>query len=174
MRKKKLFEQIEGVVLKNNELYDDNVALSKEVERLKARIAELEEELEALNQVAQATEVEEVKEQYVSTEENVTDVTECTKVTQTEPVEVGSDIEIASVDIGEVVLKCAEVCNIFTEHGGPNAKDLVNLALGRTEVFKSDMLAILSANDNILEVRSEINELKAAVFEYFELLKSQL
>ncbi len=89
-------------------------------------------------------------------------------------IEVEPNIADASVVIGKAVLKCAEVCNLFTSHGGPNAKDLVNLALGRTEVFKSEILSIVSENGDFASNEIEINAKLSALDEYFELLKKQI
>lgn len=80
----------------------------------------------------------------------------------------------ASESIGRVVLKCAEVCNAFAAAGNQNSKDLINLALGRTEVFKSDVLALVSSEDMSSErLKAELNLREAAVNEYFELLLRQ-
>ena len=91
------------------------------------------------------------------------------KIIQVEP-----NIADASAVIGKAVLKCAEVCNLFTSTGGPNAKDLVNLALGRTEVFKSEILSIVSENGDFTSNEVEVNAKLAALDEYFDLLKKQI
>ena len=84
-------------------------------------------------------------------------------------------LKLASEAIGRVVVKCAELCNHFASIGSPNSKDLVNLALGRTEVFKSDLLSLISDNEQNEEtLSSEIERREADVVEYFDLLLSQL
>ncbi|MBO5912302.1 MAG: hypothetical protein J6Q76_02395 [Clostridia bacterium] len=83
-------------------------------------------------------------------------------------------LDIASEAIGRVVLKCASVCNEFTANGNHNAKDLVNLALGRTEVFKSEVLALVSDDISIEMLTAQINAKEIASMEYFEILINQL
>ncbi len=209
MNKKKFAEQVELLVTKNNELYNDNVALSRELEKkdniikeLNAKIAEMTGDIDALNQRISDLE------QNSSTEFNViemTDLAEIVDETQDEaevysnrsepnqakesvaeekaiefsipePIEIKVDAKIADASsvIGKAVLKCAEVCNLFTAHGGPNAKDLVNLALGRTEVFKSEILGIVSENSDFGTAEVEVKSKLSALEEYFELLKKQL
>ena len=84
------------------------------------------------------------------------------------------EIDAGSRVIGEVVVRCASLCNEFTEHGGSNAKDLVNLALGRTEVFKSEVLSVVTDGGDNISLQEKLDQLKNSVFEYFELLKSQI
>lgn len=83
-------------------------------------------------------------------------------------------LDIASEAIGRIVLKCAAVCNEFTSNGNHNAKDLVNLALGRTEVFKSEVLALVSDDISIEMLTAQINAKEVATIEYFDILINQL
>ncbi len=85
-----------------------------------------------------------------------------------------SKIEAASQAIGRIVLKCAELCNTFASVGDINSKDLINLALGRTEVFKSEVLQLAIEIKDIDTLNSELAVKEAAVTEYFELLTNQL
>ena len=84
------------------------------------------------------------------------------------------EIDAGSRVIGEVVVRCASLCNEFTERGGGNAKDLVNLALGRTEVFKSEVLSAVTDGGDTISLQAKLHQLKNSVFEYFELLRSQI
>lgn len=84
------------------------------------------------------------------------------------------EIDASSRVIGEVVVRCASLCNEFTERGGGNAKDLVNLALGRTEVFKSEVLSAVTDGGDNISLQEKLDQLKNSVFEYFELLRSQI
>lgn len=82
-------------------------------------------------------------------------------------------IKAASKAIGRVVLQCAELCNSFAAIGNVNSKDLINLALGRTEVFKSEVLQLATEGNSSEGIASELEDKENAVLEYFELLKSQ-
>ena len=84
-------------------------------------------------------------------------------------------LKAASAAIGRVVLKSAEVCNTFAAASDHNSKDLINLALGRTEVFKSELLELISSggmSDERLEAEIKVRE--TDVTEYFDLLLKQL
>ncbi len=83
-------------------------------------------------------------------------------------------LDIASEAIGRVVLKCASACNEFTANGSHNAKDLVNLALGRTEVFKSEVLALVTDDISVEMLTAQVNAKEVATMEYFEILLNQL
>lgn len=83
-------------------------------------------------------------------------------------------LNIASESIGRIVLKSAELCNTFAQNGDINAKDLINLALGRTEVFKSEVLQLVSEDMSIERLSAEVNSREAAVVEYFDLLVNQI
>ncbi len=81
----------------------------------------------------------------------------------------------ASESIGRVVVKCAEISNIFATTGDINSKDLINLALGRTEVFKSEVLS-LATDCNLSDDMffAEIRVKETSVIEYFDLLLKQI
>ena len=87
----------------------------------------------------------------------------------------GNKLDSASSAIGRVVLKCTDVCNTFVSAGDINSKDLVNLALGRTEVFKSEVLSLATSNDISLDMfNAELKLKETSVIEYFELLLKQI
>lgn len=176
MRKKQLIFQIDKLVLKNSELYDDNIALCKDIElkaqkitALENKIVELEEML--MNKTNESPCNNESYEKQVLVQSENNDETET--VSEIKEVLLSNEVNNASTVIGEVVLKCAELCNEFTELGGQNAKDLINLALGRTEVFKSDVLEIVSNDDSETDKEKAITDKVNSVYEYFELLKKQ-
>ncbi len=84
-------------------------------------------------------------------------------------------LDSASAAIGRIVLKCTEVCNTFVSAGDINSKDLVNLALGRTEVFKSEVLALATSNDISIDMfNAELCLKETSVIEYFDLLLKQI
>ena len=210
MRKKKITEQIDLLVKKNNELYDDNVLLSRELEKKEQIIKELNNKIsELLTEVdtltlklsnAEKTEVIALEVNENSDSENKSDALvqkdedvfssspdsepvneEATEekavqftVPQSKIIDVEPKIADASQIIGKAVLKCAEICNVFTCEGGQNAKDLVNLALGRTEVFKAEILALVSQYDDFSDATAEVNSKFSSLEEYFDLLKKQL
>lgn len=82
-------------------------------------------------------------------------------------------IKLASKAIGRVVLECTKLCNDFAALGDVNSKDLINLALGRTEVFKSEVLQLATEKRCADDIVNELESKEQAVAEYFELLKNQ-
>ncbi len=186
--KKKMVEQINTLIAKNNELYNDNVVLSKQLDVNKSQIEELKNVIESLkgevNRLTEELQNEALVAKIDSTSENVTDepvepvVEEVSDKEQ--PLNIYSaqqqpiSLHSASSIIGRIVLECAEACNEFTEVGGQNAKDLVNLALGRTEVFKSEILNIMTENEDFNSAKTEVDLKVAEIREYFDLLRKQL
>ena len=202
LKRKEFTEQIETLILKNQELYNDNVALSHELENKKALVKELQDEIEKLKlenaelaensvstfkalTVNELAGVDEVVEENIDPEASVDN-----EINQEEPeqntnapvipenidicADADENIVSASSVIGKIVLECAELCNLFTKEGGQNAKDLVNLALGRTEVFKSEILQLVTENEDFNDAKTEVNLKVASIREYFDLLKKQL
>ncbi len=83
------------------------------------------------------------------------------------------DIDYPSKAIGEAVVLCASVCQEFKRLDPKLSNDLVNLALGKTELFKSEVMEIaISGADDVL-AKAQINTKMSELAEYFELLKRQ-
>jgi chromosome segregation ATPase len=194
VNKKNIIIEIENLAKKNNALFEENKELKTEKEELLSKISLLQKEIDILT----VTIAE--KETYISELESQKckdSLSESVEITIDDalnietPVEIvindtvikneekistdyGSGVDLASTAIGSVVLKCSELCAHFAETGGPNAKDLINLALGRTEVFKSEALSVIEAFDDISEISAELNKRMENTFDYFDLLKKQI
>ena len=108
------------------------------------------------------------KREPLKTEDGNIDVSELASI------QVNREMQYASEAIGEIVVKCATVSNEFAKHGGATCRELINLALGRTEVFKADCLTIASSNTSYSVKKECIDRIKADTEEYFESLKAQL
>ena len=193
MNKKNILAEIETLAQKNNSLFEENSNLKTEQQELLCKIAMLEKEIETLTVTVAEKEAlildlknRNINEEYVepisiSKDDAVIDtpadtVINVAEIKETEIVSVdyGTGVDMASEAIGTVVLKCSELCAHFAEAGGPNAKDLINLALGRTEVFKSEALSVIEAIDDITEISAELSKRMENTFDYFDLLKKQL
>ena len=193
MNKKNILAEIESLAQKNNSLFEENSNLKTEQQELLCKIAMLEKEIETLTVTVAEKEalILELENQNINNElvepvsvskddavidtpaDTVINVAEI-KETEIVSVDYGTGVDMASEAIGTVVLKCSELCAHFAEAGGPNAKDLINLALGRTEVFKSEALSVIEAIDDITEISTELNKRMENTFDYFDLLKKQL
>lgn len=136
-------------------------------EQLDAEEPELSDEAEEYVAPEQPK-VETVKREPLKTEDGYIDVSAFGSI------QVNREMQYASEAIGEIVIKCATVSNEFAKHGGPTCRELINLALGRTEVFKADCLTIASSNTSYSVKKECIDRIKADTEDYFESLKAQL
>lgn len=182
-----------------NELNKRNDELKKALEASEKRINELQAELiekdaliselraslsdEIENKiVAEATdnEVHEIEEKadYIETSKpNLSDMYASRSKHEADkecPVDYGDGVRLASKIIGEAVKKCTELCAEFAENGGSNAKDLINLALGRTEVLKSEALSVIEEAEDISSLGAQLKARLKSTLDYFELLKRQI
>ena len=210
MRKKKLIEEMDFVIEKNNNLYNKckelESALSEKsslIDELTSSIAEvvaendlLKAELKAKYSIdsvncttsVSATDISlashldnsSTVNNDIETEREVTEASLSTsEAANVDPVEYTSafiaeeKIKIASKSIGRVVLECTKLCNKFASIGDINSKDLINLALGRTEVFKSEVLQLATERKSVDDIENELNLKEQSVFEYFALLENQ-
>lgn len=188
--KKQIELRIEELVKKNRDLFAENAMLSAQLEGKDKLIGELSEKITALTELTEnyksiidslnsaednvAEAVYSDSSALPKAEENTADNSDNTNDKNLSQFVIDGDISSASVLIGKAVKECAAACNEFAEAGGSNAKDLINLALGRTEVFKSELLQIVSSDKSSDEKMHESGELFNSVTEYFNLLRSQI
>ncbi|MBR6532914.1 MAG: VanZ family protein [Clostridia bacterium] len=85
------------------------------------------------------------------------------------------EMEYAAKVIGECVIEVTKVCNKITLcEKGENQKELVNLALGRTEVLKSQILNILKTDKPFSEKMDLIGKEKQQIYDYFDSILAQM
>ena len=84
------------------------------------------------------------------------------------------EMEIGAKIIGEAVIEAAKVCNTITEKGGENSKELVNLVLGRCEVLKAEILAIVLCEVNLQQKQEMMQTERAAAYDYFNSILAQI
>lgn len=189
--KRQIELQIEELIKKNRKLFSENAELSAKVEEKDGLIAGLNEKIavlseqvssekliiESLMTVKDGSGADTVYSDSAAIGEIKADEKPCAAAPERTDIsgfETDPDISKASSFIGKAVRECAAVCNEFVESGGNNTKDLINLALGRTEVFKSEILLILSSDKSSEEKSCEAQELLKTVTDYFDLLRSQI
>lgn len=85
-----------------------------------------------------------------------------------ESIPINKEMKYASEAIGEIIVKCASACNEFAKVGGPEAREFINLALGRTEVFKADCLTIASSNTAFSVKKECIDRIRHDTEDYFK------
>lgn len=180
-------KEAEGQVEELNQKID---LIAKKEEEHNVAVAELEMKIAALtlaleNKAAEAPEQEtEENKQEAAYEEEMAEeeirepapvVTEdgTIDVTALEKIPVNREIKYASEAIGDIVVSCASVCNEFAKKGGAAARELINLALGRTEVFKADCLTIATSDTSYYVKKECIDRIKFDTEEYFKSLSQQ-
>lgn len=156
LRKKELLNQNISLFEQLQKQKADNAALNKEIERLKEQIKELKAVLANLQAL-----------------EN-TDVTPIQKIEDmVTKSAINRDFEYASAVIGKIVVASAEYSNQLTVGGETRYIELVNLILGRAEVAKSEILAIVSLDADFSVKKEKIDKVFEKTSEYFESVMAQ-
>ena len=84
------------------------------------------------------------------------------------------DMQYAADIIGDIVIESAKFSNRLTENGNSQHIELVNLVLGKTEVSKADILAIIREDIPLVVKKQKIDVVKASTIEYFESVMGQI
>ncbi len=176
-----------------NEISDLNekiLSITKKISEYEILITTLEEKPDSFSSLPEneseteiVPETEEIQEEIAESEsaetlpesepETVNDDDNSIDVTELEKINVNREIKYASEAIGDVVVSCAELCNEFAKTGGGEARELINLALGRTEVFKADCLTIATSDTSYSVKKECIDRLKFDTEDYFKTLSEQ-
>ena len=146
-----LFEQLRKVELENTSLRKKNKALEKELEELSDKV----KELEFKPPVAVVTSAVTTQEAVVNTD-------------------LDDETAYGSETIGKIVLKATELNSNLSVNSSPDNVTLINLILGKTEISKSEILAIVSDDCSIETKKSKIDTVKNQAFEYFESVMAQI
>ncbi len=84
------------------------------------------------------------------------------------------DFKFAASYIGKVTVEVTKVCNkLLSDAKNENAKELVNLALGRNEVFKANVLKILGEQIDLDQKKTLIEKERNEAFDYFNSILAQ-
>ena len=151
MRKKQLLEQ-------NISLFDKLQDANAEIVRLNSERKKLEEKNKSLKSSGKNAEqpstsleppIERLKERII------------------ERHKLSEDVEYGSAVIGKIVVEAAKNCNILSLRHNEQAKELINLILGKTEVAKSEILKIVSSDKEYSEKQRLIDAQYVAACEYF-------
>ncbi len=168
MKKKQYMELVDTLGLRlnkeknrNRELTAENSALNAELLELKNRISKLE--------ATNTTTLPVIEEDKKIPEKVITEVIS----PKSEPI-LTDGISQGSKIIGKIVLSSAKYCNELTSLGASaNAKELVNLILGRTEVAKGEILRLsaldINPNERLLAMERELNSAE----DYFRSVMAQ-
>ena len=155
MKKKLLLEQ-------NTQLFDRLTAAESEISRLKKELEEKNRAITAL------------KEENARLSDKKETVTAPLKTLEAKVIKQGGitpDTEYGATVIGKTVVAAAECCERLKTRD--NAKELINLILGRTEVTKAEILNIVTADTADEEKRRLIDGQFAAAEDYFASVTAQ-
>lgn len=167
MKKKQYMELVDTLGYRLNKEKRRNDELTEENSSLNAQLLELKNRIRALEK-AQAPAVPVIEEEEIITEASVESVPIKEEPILTDGITQGSKI------IGKIVLSSAKYCNDLTALGASeNAKELVNLILGRTEVAKGEILRLsaldINPNERLLAMERELNSAE----DYFKSVMAQ-
>ena len=155
MRKKLLLEQ-------NIQLFDRLTAAEGEIKRLKKELEEEKRRTAAL------------KEENARLTENKGSTAAPLKILESKVIKqagITPNTEYGAAVIGKTVVAAAKCCERLKTRD--NAKELINLMLGRTEVTKAEILNIVTADTADEEKRRLIDEQFAAAEDYFASVTAQ-
>ena len=92
---------------------------------------------------------------------------------ETKPI-MSQEMEIGAKVIGQVVIEATKVCNQISESAADNSKELVNLVMGRCEVFKAEILAIVGCEVNLEQKTAMMETEREAACDYFNSILAQI
>ncbi len=177
------YSALEASQKRIKELSEENEALASQADILRsnnAKLCEQNEDYRAAAEVVQSAEEQEVAEEATAQDapSNIEDSKAniaATKATAGQREVKLSEIEkFGSGVIGNVVVEATRIIGKLSGKATPNAKDTLTLVLGRTEVLKSEVLAIVKAEDLDDEQKMQrINDCKAQAMEYLASVDAQ-
>ncbi|MBE6787465.1 MAG: hypothetical protein E7537_03865 [Ruminococcaceae bacterium] len=198
LRRKTAYAGVSKKALKelNYELYEKldaaefrNQKLKNKISEHKQTIEKLELQLQLQETVAEPKkpsfeqpliEIEKSQENSEETCEVVeeieeTEVLEVAKETEITEMKLDDQMNYAAKVIGECVVEVTKVCNKLTVSSNDETqKELVNLALGRCEVSKSEILKIISSDMTFDQKKNLIENERKETFDYFDSIMAQM
>lgn len=147
---------LERVIEKHVAEIDEPVFLKEEIDLQIAQIETLPEIVEMEEEI--------MEEIFVTTSEEIQKET---------PTEFSNDMQYAASAIGKVVVEVSKICDKLSGSNDSNKKELINLALGRSEVFKSQILYIVQSDAESELKQKMIEQEKKDAFDYFDSIIAQ-
>lgn len=151
-------------------LVKENIALFERLNKANEKISEQEKTIKKLEEEISKFQIlldEERNKSKVIENEEVTQESVIPEVKEEEK-EI-NDVEYGSSVIGKIVVAATEKSNnLSAASQSLQNKELINLILGKTEVAKSEILAVVLSDKSLNEKISEMDKIKDNAFEYFE------
>ena len=158
--------------MRKKDLLAQNTRLFDEITAAQLRITELKEEI-----ASRDAEIDELKNEIerLNSKLNATEPLKALESKVIKQAEVSPEVDYGAAVIGKTVIEAAKCCNTVTEGGNPElAKELVNLILGRTEVAKSEILAVVSSENAFDNKKQKIDAQYENAVDYFKSVTAQL
>ena len=76
--------------------------------------------------------------------------------------------------IGKIVVSAAEYSNKLSVGGTDKNKELLNLILGKTEIAKAEILAVIEGDDTLQVKSMKMDQIAVESIEYFESVAAQI
>lgn len=157
MRKKEL-------LLQNTQLFDKLTVYEMQISKLKKELEKKDDEIKELNnKLTELCKKDEEPKPFKKLEEKVIN-----QANYKNQFDYGAQV------IGKIVVAGARYCNSLTDNNSVlNAKELMNLILGRTEVAKSEILKIVSSDCSDETKKEKIDAEYENAVDYFDSVMAQ-
>lgn len=163
------YKNKDGCSMNKKQLLEQNTQLFERLAQSQEQIAELKKELAGRDGelLAQKNEIERLNARL-----NATEPLKALEAKVTRQAAVPPEIEYGASAIGKIVVEAAKYCSRLAARG-EQAKELINLVLGRTEVAKAEILKIVSSTDGLEEKKKKADACAYDAFDYFESIMAQ-
>lgn len=158
--------------MRKKELIKQNLLLVEQLQETHAQIHELKEQLNSSER--QIAELKAATQEKTEEKPQIEEETVKNTADRSASIELKPEVQYGSKIIGEIVVSAAQYSNKLTVGGDTANRELVNLILGKTEVAKSEILTIVSADDGFEVKKAKIDTVAATAREYFEGVMAQL
>ena len=163
--------------MRKKDLLSQNISLFDKIQRLQIELNRLKTELDAKNEKIAELEkqldlLENGEHEVVQTEENnLIDKCDSNEVVTT--VKIDDATDYGARTIGKIVVSASEHCNALTLGGKSNCRELINLIMGKTELAKSEILDAVSTELSFEDKRKIIDSVYENTLEYFDGVMAQ-
>lgn len=160
--------------MRKKKLIEENLSLFENLQKTRLELNELKRLLSK-----NAQEISDLKTQLQQKNEPKTEVSVTEPMRRLEEKVITNatlkpDMEYGAKIIGNIVVSAAEYSNKLTIGGDDSKKELVNLILGKTEIAKAEILAVIESGDSF-EIKCEkIDQIALVAKEYFENVLAQI
>lgn len=155
----------------NNELFSKLDDVSHQKRQLES---EIKSQAETIGNLQKAISTQNARIMALKAEKETAN-NEVLEMEQKATVEFSDEMKYAASAIGSVVVEVTKVCNKLTDSADQeNKKELINLALGKSEVFKAQVLRILESEVDFANKQKMIEQERQETFDYFDSIIAQM